>query len=174
MANYMFSPPAPKAILPPPTASGRGFETPPRKTHRFEAYPRRTEWDDKAIPEWLSSVPIRLRQKLVWAHSKSTPIPEKAIILLFVGDKDADALDQVLCTMYPETSTRIFAIDLKRCARTNNFLSEEPYFSLCTAAAEGNHSFVGGGPMCRTFSIKRLIQQDNCKGMLCRGRWDFI
>ena len=104
---------------------GRGFETPPRKVPKYLAHSHHTKWDDTNIPSWLSSVPARLRQKLVWAHSRSTPLPAKAIVLLFVGDKDADALDQVLCEMYPDTADRIYAIDLKRCARTNNFLKEE-------------------------------------------------
>jgi len=126
-------------------------------------------WDETYIPKWLSEVPPGLRRKLVWSNSHSTVIPNDAIVLLFVGKKDGGALDEILEFMHPHLKDRIFAIDLKRCSRFHNFLSDEPYNSLCTAAAEKRLYMVGGGPMCRTFTVLRLLQLDSCIGMLCRG-----
>ena len=126
-------------------------------------------WDDAHIPLWLKDVPRNLRRKLIWSNSTYTHIPEDAIVLLFVGDKDGGALDQILESRHPNLSERIFAIDLKRDKRFNNFRSEEPYNSLCTAAAEGRLYMVGGGPMCRTFTVLRLLQLESYVGMLCSG-----
>lgn len=126
-------------------------------------------WEETHIPKWLSDVPPGLRRKLVWSNSHSTVIPDNAIILLFVGEKDGGALDEILELRHPHLKERIFAIDLKRCSRFHDFLSDEPYNSLCTAAAEGRLYMVGGGPMCRTFTVLRLLQLSCGKGMLCRG-----
>ena len=161
-------------LTPTPRSTGsRKKETPPftpvkhpkrdPKAHHLHG------WDDTYIPKWLIDVPEGLRRKLVWTNSHSTVIPDNAIILLFVGEKDGGALDEILESRHPDLKDRIFAIDLKRCKRFHNFLSDEPYNSLCTAAAEGRLYMVGGGPMCRTFTVLRLLQLDSCIGMLCRG-----
>ena len=64
----------------------------------------------------------------------------------------------------------IIALDTNRCKRTQNMLSDEPFWSLCTAAEAGKLIIVGGGPMCRTFSVKRLVWM--LYGALpCRGRY---
>ena len=143
--------------------------TPPRKHAPPALPPGAGGWQDSEIPEWLSKVPLSLRRRLVWARSHSTPIEDDTIILLFVGKDDSDALDNILKDKYPELKSKVFAIDTKRCNRTHDFLGEEPYFSLCTAAVEGKLPLIGGGPMCRTFTVKRLIQKDDCRGMVCRG-----
>ena len=143
--------------------------TPPRKHAPPAVPPGVGGWQDSEIPEWLSKVPLSLRRRLVWARSHNTPIEDETIILLFVGKDDSDALDNILKDKYPELKSKVFAIDTKRCNRTHDFLGEEPYFSLCTAAVEGKLPLIGGGPMCRTFTVKRLIQKDDCRGMVCRG-----
>jgi len=150
-------------------ATKRGLETPNKSEPHDSPHHHLNGWNDRHVPLWLRDVPVHLRRKIVWTQSYSTPLPKDAIILLFVGRKDGGALDEILAELHPATCKRTFAIDLKRCERTHNFLSEEPYNSLCTAAAEGRLSIVGGGPMCRTFSVLRLQQQDNYKGMICRG-----
>jgi hypothetical protein len=129
-------------------------------------------WDDTHIPEWLRDVPSRLRRKLIWAPSTHTHIPEDAIVLLFVGEKDGGALDEILESRHPNLKGRIFALDLKRSKRFHDFLSDEPYNSLCTAAAKGRLYMVGGGPMCRTFTVLRLLQLESGRNMLCRGTRD--
>ena len=144
--------------------------TPPRKHAPPAKPPGVGGWQDSEIPEWLSKVPIKLRRRLVWAQSYNTPIEDNTIVLLFVGKNDSEALDNILSERHPGLKTRVFAIDTKRCHRTHDFLGEEPYFSLCTAGVKGRLSIIGGGPMCRTFSVKRLLQRDDCRGMVCRGR----
>ncbi len=164
---------------PPPSTGGAGSSPKmparqgcesPRPVHKASpTNPVPQEWEEATLPKWLVDVPLRLRQKLIWSNSKDTLIPDKAIVLLFVGKADGDALDQLIAKRNPGVSDRLFALDWKRCNRTQDYLRQEPYFSLCTAAAGGRLEHVGGGPMCRTFTVKRLIQQDNCKGMVCRG-----
>jgi len=143
--------------------------TPPKKSRSHLSENHLNGWENTKIPIWLQDVPIHLRRKLVWSHSSNTHIPDNAIILLFVGEKDGDSLDEILAQRHPDTKNRIFAIDLKRDKRFNDFLSPEPYNSLCTAASEGRLYMVGGGPMCRTWSVLRLLQLPSCNGMICRG-----
>ena len=150
--------------------SGGAPCTPQRKHAPPAKPPGVGGWQDSEIPVWLSKVPIKLRGRLVWAQSHNTPIEDNTIVLLFVGKNDSEALDNILISKYPGLKSKVFAIDTKRCNRTHDFLGEEPYFSLCTAAVEGKVSIIGGGPMCRTFSVKRLIQKDDCRGMVCRGK----
>ena len=119
--------------------------------------------------KWMEHVPRRLRERLDWRTSYNIPIPDNALVLLFVGDDDAGALDKVLLGLDWTLVERIVVLDWKRCERTQDFLKDEPWFSLCTAASEGRLMFIGGGPMCRTWSVRRLIRRFG-GGLPCRGR----
>jgi hypothetical protein len=148
---------------------GSPFSTPQKKQKLQPKAHHLHGWDETSIPEWLTDVPTHLRRKLEWSKSYDTAIPDDAIVLLFVGQKDGGSLDEILARRHPHLKGKIFAIDLKRDKRFNDFLSKEPYNSLCTAASEGRVHMLGGGPMCRTWSVLRLLQLQSGNGMICRG-----
>ena len=111
--------------------------------------------EELQLPDWLNAVPLRLRQRLLWQKSTMVDIVDGVIILLYVGKKDEGALDQLITAQAPETGKRVYAIDYVREVREHDMLLDEPYFSICTAACQGKVPYVGGGPMCRTWSIRR-------------------
>ena len=106
------------------------------------------------LPGWLENVPLRLRQRLVWQHSTSCNIPDGAIILFYVGKDNPQALDNILKTKDATIQDRLWPIDIERDAKTNNMLLEEPFNSLCTAAQGGKVDLAGGGPNCRTWTVR--------------------
>ena len=87
-----------------------------------------------------------------------------------MSELDGGSIDETIAKLAPETKNRIMAIDIERCNKTQNMSVNEPYNSLCTAASEGRIPQVGGGPMCRTWSVRRLIWKPG-GGLPCRGIW---
>ena len=122
---------------------------------------------DTLPPEWMG-LPPRLRKLLTWKKSHQIPIPDKAIAILYVGKLDGGSIDEAIAKLTPETKNRIMAIDIERCNKTQNMSVNEPYNSFCTAASEGRIPQVGGGPMCRTWSVRRLIWKPG-GDLPCRG-----
>ena len=122
---------------------------------------------DTLPPGWME-LPLRLRKRLTWKRSHHTSIPDRAIIMLYVGKLDGGSIDETIERLAPETKGRMVAIDNERCKRTQDMSTSEPYNSLCTAASEGKLSQVGGGPMCRTWSVRRLVWKPG-GGLPCRG-----
>ena len=122
-------------------------------------------------PAWWEGIPLRLREKLIWQESTAVTIPRNAIILLYVGKADGLSLDEMLVDMSPHLANRIVALDLVRCERTHNLLNPEPYNSICTAASKAGLTGVVGGPMCRTWTVRRLVPKKG-GGLPCRGLLD--
>ena len=122
---------------------------------------------DTLPPGWME-LPLRLRKLLTWKKSHQISIPDRAIIMLYVGKLDGGSIDETIERLAPETKSRMVAIDIERCERTQDMSVSEPYNSLCTAASEGRLSQVGGGPMCRTWSVRRLVWKPG-GGLPCRG-----
>ena len=87
---------------------------------------------------------------------------------VYVGKMDGGSIDETINRLAPATSERVIAIDIERCKRTQDLSTREPYDSLCTAACEGKIAMVGGGPMCRTWSVRRLVWKPG-GGLPCRG-----
>ena len=120
------------------------------------------------LPDWMQSIPARLRRRLLWKESTAVHIPQGAIVLLYTGKEDGDSLDEMVGTIQPELKEKIVAFDILRCKRTQDMLMEEPYNSICTAASRGRVTQVGGGPNCRTWSVRLLIEKPG-GGLPCRG-----
>ena len=115
-----------------------------------------TQWaEPNVMPEWLKQVPLKLRNKLLWHKSKSVEIPKRAIVLLYVGPENEESLDNLIIKQKKDLKDRIVVVEKERCHKTQDALKEEPYYSLCTAAMEGKIAQIGGGPNCRTWSIRR-------------------
>ena len=108
--------------------------------------------------QWLAYVPHQVRQATKWKESFSFPVPERAVVLLYSGPQDQHSLEVAIHGEAPGITPSLVPIDTKRdgCTDKHDMLSDEPYFSLCTAAAAGSVIFVGGGPNCRTWSVCRL------------------
>ena len=133
----------------------------------------------EGTPNWLKQIPVELRNSLLWDRSNTVPIPQRAIVLLYTGEKDVwkegewwPALDeQIECVADGDgqTTGKVIPIEMLRCKRTNNMLKPEPYNSLCTAATDGRIQQLGGGPNCRTWSIKLHVWKPY-GGRPCRGR----
>ena len=84
-------------------------------------------------------------------------MPSKAgILCLFPGKDDSGALDHVINSIDPSAATRIVALDTVR-NKNQDFTLDEPYSSICTAVFKGAFCCIGGGPMCRTVSVRRQI-----------------
>ena len=127
---------------------------------RHEADAPEIVWGQKEmgtdeVPEWLKSVPLRLRARLLWQKSYAVPIESDAMVLLYTGPDDEGALDNLIRKYKPEIAHKVLAFDTARCKKTNDMLRDEPYNSICTAAHEKKITKTGGGPMCRTWSIRR-------------------
>ena len=90
-----------------------GTMTPPKRARPLPTEGHLHGWEHTHIPPWLKDVPVHLRRKLVWSHSYNTHIPDDAIILLFVGARDGESLDEILANRHPHLKGRVFAIDLK-------------------------------------------------------------
>ena len=106
---------------------------------------------------WLSSVPNRLLERLVWTTQPTGSLHGRDILLLYTGRSDGGALDDILIQQHQDLAPRILAVDILRPPEKgpNDILDDEFYSTLCCAAARGQLSFVGGGPNCRTWSILR-------------------
>ena len=117
--------------------------------------------------KWVQ-LPHRLATKLDWGKSNYLQLAHGTIALLYVGENDQGALDNVLRKLAPDLSDRIVAIDVLRDESDQDMLLDEPYYSLCTAAAEGRLDGIGGTPTCRTWYVLRLIQS-NRGGLPSRG-----
>ena len=139
---------------------------PPRVTMSTNGEPRT---DHNLRLRWLDQIPLRLRQRLLWERSTTVNIPEEAIILLYTGPDDGGALDDWIKHDEPESNTRIRAYDISSDIRQQDLLSDEPWSSLRTATAAAKLSFIWGGPMCRTWSVLRLVAK-LFGGLPCRGR----
>lgn len=104
-------------------------------------------------------------------------MPAKAgILVLFPGKDDPGALDHVIHSIDPSAADRIVALDTARSQSTQDFTQDEPYFSICTCAFSGGFCCDGGGPMCRTMSVRRQIPDRNGfnKAPPVRGRSDAL
>ncbi|CAE8656124.1 unnamed protein product [Polarella glacialis] len=117
---------------------------------------------------WLQHVPPRLRNRLRWNTSHSPPIPDHAIVILFAGKEDPTSLESAIHSIAPELSNSVVAIDLCR-GKGNDLLASEPYSSLCTAGKDGKLDHCGGGPMCRTWTVRLWIPKEG-GGVPLRGR----
>ena len=113
-------------------------------------------------------LPQRLATKLDWRKSNYLRLAQGTIALLYVGEDDEGALDNVLRQIAPGLKDKIVAIDVLRDENDQDMLLDEPYYSLCTAAAEGKLAGIAGTPNCRTWSVLRLVKS-NRGGLPCRG-----
>ena len=106
---------------------------------------------------WLSSVPHRLLERLLWTTQPTASIQGRDILLLYTGPSDGGALDDILIQQQQDLAPRLLAVDILRPPERgpNDILDDVFYSTLCCAAAGGQLSFVGGGPNCRTWSILR-------------------
>ena len=106
---------------------------------------------------WLSSVPHRLLERLLWTTQPTASIQGRDILLLYTGPGDGGALDDILIQQQQDLAPRLLAVDILRPPERgpNDILDDVFYSTLCCAAAGGQLSFVGGGPNCRTWSILR-------------------
>ena len=83
------------------------------------------------------------------------PSPER-LLLLYVGAQDGNALDDVLLRMGALAPPNIWSLDTCR-STSHDMLQQSLYDDLCNAAFSGRILGVVGGPMCRTWSIRRHI-----------------
>ncbi|CAE8655241.1 unnamed protein product [Polarella glacialis] len=83
-------------------------------------------------------------------------------------EKKTPSLESAIHAVAPELSNSVVAIDICR-GKGNDLLAGEPYSSLCTAGKEGKLNHCGGGPMCRTWTIRLWIPKEN-GGVPLRGR----
>ena len=129
------------------------------------------EVDPAPYFEWLIHIPPHLRKTLQWKESYSWEIPSGTILLLYAGKGDHSALEVAIHRIAPEQSQKVIAIDTCRdgCSTSHNMLSQEPYNSLCTAAAKGKIRIIAGGPNCRTWSVCLLVPKPG-GGIPVRGR----
>ena len=106
---------------------------------------------------WLSSVPRRLLERLTWTTQPTAGLQGRDILLLYTGPRDGGALDDILTQQQQDLGPRLLAVDILRPPETgpNDIMDDVFYSTLCCAAAEGQLTFVGGGPNCRTWSILR-------------------
>ena len=106
---------------------------------------------------WLSSVPHRLLERLTWTTQPTAGLQGRDILLLYTGPRDGGALDDIFTQQQQDLGPRLLAVDILRPPETgpNDIMDDVFYSTLCCAAAEGQLTFVGGGPNCRTWSILR-------------------
>ena len=106
---------------------------------------------------WLSSVPHRLQERLTWTTRPTAALQGRDILLLYTGPRDGGALDDILAQQQQDLSSRLIAVDIQRPQEEgpNDIMEDGFYSTLCCAAVEGQLTFVGGGPNCRTWSILR-------------------
>ena len=103
---------------------------------------------------WLTYVPLELRKWLAW-----TPVPVSGspkLLLLYTGPEDEGSMDHVLNDLCAMPTSKILALDLCR-DPSHDLLQPCLYHELCTWADQGKLLGVIGGPMCRTWSIRRHI-----------------
>ena len=75
------------------------------------------------------------------------------------GKDDEGSLESAIHITEPSLSKHTVGIDVEKLQgkQQMNMLSNEPWNSLCTAATQGRIILSGGGPNCRTVSVRRLI-----------------
>ena len=63
---------------------------------------------------WLSSVPNRLLERLVWTTQPTGSLQGRDILLLYTGRSDGGALDDILIQQHQDLAPRILAVDILR------------------------------------------------------------
>ena len=123
-----------------------------------------TQWTGSASDAWAELqrwfVPQRLHERLRWSQGHShLPSQTSAHLLLYAGKDDATSLDSCIRTLFPDLSTELIALDVRRDGKEveHDLLRDQPHSDLCHQALEGQLDGVGGGPNCRTWSILRWI-----------------
>ena len=166
---------SPVQSKPPPHKEARRDTTPPPnpKRHRTSSpakeriigtRPFSTKNGPKVHFPWMVYVPEDLRQELVWQESHAADLPRGDILAcLYSGKDDEGSLESAIHVTKPAWSKHTIGIDIEKPQgkAKMNMLAPEPWNSLCTAAVEGRLSLVGGGPNCRTVSVRRLIPKPN-------------
>lgn len=115
--------------------------------------------DLKSLPAWTSSLPQRLRQRLLYERSEVYGLPKEPFaLILYAGIDDATSLEAAVHSINPYLCTQIFALDTKR-SPLHDMLQPNLWNSLCTAAITGKIWAVVGGPNCKTWSIRRHFRK---------------
>lgn len=106
---------------------------------------------------WLHSVPLRLRERLIWSARAPDLGAQKSILLLYAGPDDDSSLDNMLIAQHPEMADKVVAFDILRTQSPDpqDIMDDNFYSSLCVHACGPGWTMVGGGPNCRTWSILR-------------------
>ena len=63
---------------------------------------------------WLTTVPNRLLERLLWTEQSTNSLQGKDILLLYTGPSDGGALDDVITSQQPDLGSRILAVDILR------------------------------------------------------------
>ena len=96
---------------------------------------------------WLGEIPAHLRRRLVWQPSSLFELPSgKLIVLMSAGKDDPASLDNALHMEDPRVSIHVLAMDIARNPMGHDITRDEPWNSLCSAAASGRMVFLGGSP----------------------------
>ena len=112
------------------------------------------------LQQWMQFAPQRLHEGLCWSQGHSHLPPQtSAHLLLYAGKDDATSLDSCIRKLFPDLSTELIALDIRRDGKEvkHDLLRDQPYSDLRHRALEGQLEGVGGGPNCRTWSILRWI-----------------
>ena len=87
-------------------------------------------------------------------HTTANP----KLLQLYSGPEDDGSLDHILKEESVLPSSELLALDICR-DNSHDLLQPRLYHELCSWASEGKLIGVIGGPMCRTWSIRRHIRK---------------
>ena len=117
----------------------------------------------------MESVWSRLLERLTWTTEPTAVLHGRhLLLLLYVGQQDGGALDEILAQLCPDLAQKILAVDIRRQSETptNDILNDGFYSTLCCCAAvEGRWNC----PNCRTWSIFRWLPKPGARRPV-RGR----
>ena len=125
---------------------------------------------------WTRKLPKRLRQRLVPRKPTTTladhGIPEGPILLcLYAGPDGHEAIDWAIQMEAPWLTPYVVALDTRRDPQRHDMLSENLYGHLAEKSRQGDLLAIGGGPECKTWSIKlHKPLPDGSPGHPLRGR----
>ena len=106
--------------------------------------------------KWMTYVPSALRDTLSWS---ATQVPSGLfLVLLYPGKQDGTALDDFICKHRFSEPISLICVELDR-TPSGNVLDQNLWDWLCTLASMGRVAGVLGGPMCRTWSVRRFVHK---------------
>ena len=110
-----------------------------------------TQWTGSASDAWAELqrwfVPQRLHERLRWSQGHShLPSQTSAHLLLYAGKDDATSLDSCIRKLFPDLSTELIALDIRRGGKEveRDLLRDQPYSEGTREAGKDPLDSLGG------------------------------